>query len=408
MLTPAYIRENTDEVRASIARRNMSVDLDRWLKLDMRRSELIPLVEVARSKLKLADKPTEEQLVQLQKDKQELARHEEELKYVEAEWQRLLEDIPNLIAEGTPEGGEDASEEVRVGGTKPEFGFEPKDHLALNETLNFIDFEAGAKVAGSRFYYLRDRGVRLWDAVQALAKAELRRRGFEFLYVPNMVNSRVAAGTGFLPRGEERQIYKAEGEDLNMIATAELPLTGFAMDEVIDVEKPILLAASSPCYRLEAGAYGKFSKGLYRVHQFEKLEMYIYAQPDQSEDLLEEILAIEESICEQLEIPYHVIRIADGDLSAPAYKKYDLEYWSPVDGSYRELTSCSDCTAYQARRLNIRYRTADGLLAHPHTLNGTAVTSSRTLIAILENHQTEDGRVRLPAALAKYYGEEYL
>lgn len=408
MLAPAYIRENIDEVRASIARRNMSVDLDRWLKLDIRRLELIPLVEVARSKLKLSGKPTDEQLVELQKAKQELARHEEELKYIEAEWQRLLEDIPNLIAAGTPEGGEEASVELRLGGAKPEFEFIPRDHLALNEYLNFIDFEAGVKVAGSRFYFLRDRGVRLWDAVQSLAKAELRRRGFEFLYVPNMVNSRVAAGTGFLPRGEERQIYKAEGEDLNMIATAELPLTGFGMDEVLDVTKPILLAAVSPCYRLEAGAYGKFSKGLYRVHQFEKMEMYMYTLPEQSEALLEEILRVEEAICELLEIPYHIIRIADGDLSAPAYKKYDIEYWSPVDGSYRELTSCSNCTDYQARRLNIRYRTTDGTLAYPHTLNGTAVTSSRTLIAILENHQTEAGQVRLPAALAKYYGEEYL
>jgi seryl-tRNA synthetase len=193
-----------------------------------------------------------------------------------------------------------------------------------------------------------------------------------------------------------------------MIATAELPLTGFAMDEILDVEKPVLLAANSPCYRLEAGAYGKFSKGLYRVHQFDKLEMYIYSRPDQSEALLEEILSIEESLCEQLEIPYHVIRIADGDLSAPAYKKYDVEYWSPVDASYRELTSCSNCTDYQARRLNIRFRAEDGTLQHPHTLNGTAVTSSRTLIAILENHQTEDGRVRLPAALVHYYRGEYM
>jgi len=408
MLAPAYIRENTDEVRTVIARRGMNVDLDRWLKLDVRRAELIPLVDTARSKLKLDGKPTEEQLIQLQKDKQDLARHEEELKYIEAEWQRLLEDIPNLIADGTPEGGEDASVEIRTGGTKPVFSFPPKDHLALNEKLNFIDFELGAKVAGSRFYYLRDKGVRLWDAVQALAKAELHQRGFELLYVPHMVNSRVAAGTGFLPRGEERQIYQAEGEDLNMIATAELPLTGFAMDEVIDVTAPLLLSASSPCYRLEAGAYGKFSKGLYRVHQFEKLEMYIYCQPNESERLLEEILAIEEALCERLEIPYHVIRIPDDDLSAPAYKKYDLEYWSPVDESYRELTSCSNCTDYQARRLNIRYRSADGTLVHPHTLNGTAVTSSRTLIALLENHQTEDGRVRLPSALASYYGEEYL
>lgn len=408
MLAPAYIRDHSDEVRAAIVRRGISVDLDRWLKLDTRRAELIPLVDAARSKLKLAGQPTPAQLEQLRQAKQDLGRHEEELKYIEAEWQRLLEDIPNLIAEGTPQGGEEANLELRTGGLKPVFDFQPKDHLSLNETVQFIDFDRGAKVAGSRFYFLRDKGVRLWDAVQALTKVELRRQGFELLYVPHMVNSRVAAGTGFLPRGEERQIYQAEGEDLNMIATAELPLTGFAMDEVIDLVEPVMLAAASPCYRLEAGAYGKFSKGLYRVHQFEKLEMYIYCQPSQSDQLLEQILAVEESLCAILEIPYRVIRIADGDLSAPAFKKYDIEYWSPVDDSYRELTSCSNCTDYQARRLNIRYRLADGKLAHPHTLNGTAATSSRTLIAILENHQTRDGRIRLPQSLVNYYGEEYL
>lgn len=408
MLSPAYIRENTDEVRASISRRGLSVDLDRWLKLDVRRAELIPIVEAARSKLKVDGRPTDEQLVRLQTDKQDLNRHEEELKYVQTEWQRLLEDIPNVIAENTPAGGEEASEEIRVGGKPPEFEFEPKDHLVLNEKLQFIDFEAGAKVAGSRFYFLRGRGARLWDAVQTLAKQELSRRGFELMYVPHMVNARVAAGTGFLPRGEERQVYQVEGEDLNLIATAELPLTGYAMDDILELSKPLCMAASSPCYRLEAGTYGKFSKGLYRVHQFEKLEMYIYCQPLESEVLLEEVLAVEEALCEQMGIPYRVIRIADGDLSAPAYKKYDVEYWSPADNMYRELTSCSNCTDYQARRLNIRYRRDDGPLAHPHTLNGTAVTSSRTLIAILENNQTKDGQVVLPKALADIYGEELL
>jgi seryl-tRNA synthetase len=408
MLAPAFIRENIDAVRASITRREMSVDLDRWLKLDVRRTELIPTVETLRSKLKLSGKPTPEQLVDLQHDKQQLARHEEELKYIEDEWRRLLEDMPNLIAEGTPDGDETANVQVRAGGTKPEFDFTPLDHLALNEKMQFVDFETGAKVAGSRFYFLRGKGVRLWDAVQTLAKRELMRQGFELMYVPHMVNSRVAAGTGFLPRGEERQVYRVEGEDLNLIATAELPLTGLAMDDVLELARPQLLAASSPCYRLEAGAYGKFSKGLYRVHQFEKLEMYIYARPDDSEALLEKILAIEESLCEQMGIPYQVVRIAAGDLSAPAYKKYDVEYWSPVDNMYRELTSCSNCTDYQARRLNVRYRTSDGDLRHVHTINGTAVTSGRTLIAILENNQMSDGQVRLPKALADIYGEELL
>lgn len=408
MINLQFLRENPDAVRQSILRRGLKLDLDRWLTLDARRAELIPVVEAARSKLKLKGKPSAEELEALQIAKTQLIEREEELGYIEAEWQRLLEDMPNLIADGTPDGGEEANREDRTSGMPPAFDFQPKDHLELNDQLRFIDFESGAKVAGSRFYYLRGPGTRLWDAVLTLAKRVLNEHGFELLYVPHMVNSRVAAGTGFLPRGEERQIYKTEDLDLNLIATAELPLTGLYMDAEVDVREPTKLAAVSPCYRLEAGTYGKFSKGLYRVHQFEKLEMYVYVQPGAGDKMLEEILAVEEELCKLLEIPYRVVRIAAGDLSAPAFKKYDVEYWSPVDASYKELTSCSDCTDYQARRLNIRTRAEDGTLVYPHTLNGTAVTSSRTLIAILENHQTEDGRVKLPTALAEIYGGEYL
>lgn len=408
MLAPSFIRSHIDDVRISIARRGLAADLDRWLELDQRRTELVPQVDTARSKMKVTGKPTPEELKQLQLAKQDLIKLEEELGYIEKEWQALLEDIPNMIASETPDGDESHNRVERLGGDVRAQEFNPKDHVELNETLDYMDFAKGAKVAGSRFYFLKDKGVQLWDAIEILAKRELRARGFELVAVPHMVNQRVAAGTGFLPRGEERQVYQIEGDDLNLIATAELPLTGMMMDEVIDLANPIRLAASSPCYRMEAGTYGKFSKGLYRVHQFHKLEMYIYCLPDDSDKLLEEVVAIEESLCQQMEIPYRVVRIASGDLSAPAYKKYDLEYWSPVDKRYRELTSCSNCTDYQARRLNIRHRTAEGNLEYVHTLNGTAVTSSRGLIAVLENHQTADGRVRLPQALAEIYGEEYL
>lgn len=410
MLDLRYIREHSDEVRCSIERRGVNVKLDRWLKLDQRRAELIPQVEQLRSQLKVDGKPTHEELAALQLTKEALRKHDEELTYVEEEWKRLWEDIPNLIDEGTPEGGEEANREERQGGQIPTFDFEPKDHLELNETLHFVDFESGAKVAGSRFYYLNDNGTRLWDAIEMLAKQVIRKHGFSLSMVPNMVNSVVAAGTGFLPRGEERQIYQVEGEDLNLIATAELPLTGRYMNNVLPLtdEQPILWASSSPCYRMEAGAYGKFAKGLYRVHQFQKLEMYAYTTPAKSAEMLDQILAIEEEICQLLEIPYRVVRIADGDLSAPAYRKYDLEYWSPTDKTWRELTSCSNCTDYQARRLNIRYKQADGSLAFAHTLNGTAVSSGRNLIAVLENHQLADGTVRIPAALEQFYGGKVL
>lgn len=408
MLDLKYLRENQDDIRRSIERRGMHTDINRWLKLDARRSDLIPLVEQLRSQLKVKGQPTAEELATLQEAKTKLTTHEEELKYIEDEWRALLEEIPNAIADDTPDGGEEANRVERQGGAPREFEFTPLDHLALSDKLGLVDFEAGARVAGSRFYFLGDRAVRLWDAIEALAKQVVRRHGFELRAVPHLVNSRVAAGTGFLPRGEESQIYTVVGEDLSLIATAELPLTGLYMDQIMDLEQPVKLAASSPCYRLEAGTYGKFSKGLYRVHQFQKLEMYVFCRPVESEDLLQKIVAIEEELCTLLEIPYRVVRIAAGDLSGPANKKYDIEYWSPTDKIYRELTSCSDCTDYQARRLNIRARQADGSLFHPHTLNGTAVTSSRSLVAVLENHQTADGNIKLPAALATLYGGELL
>jgi len=408
MLDLRYIREHTDEVRQSIRRRGMQVELDRWIKLDLRRSELIPQVDELRSALKLSGKPSPAELADLQLAKHTLSKREAELKYIEDEWHDLLSDMPNRIDEDTPDGGEEANREERQGGTKPTGLESYKDHLELNQALKFVDFESGAKVAGSRFYYLRGRGLNLWRACVSVVAELIEAEGFEMISVPHMVNSRVAEGTGFLPRGEERQIYKVEDADLNLIATAELPLTGLMMDEELVGPEPMLLAGLSSCYRLEAGTYGKFAKGLYRVHQFEKLELYAFAAPETSADLLQRILGLEEKICQALEIPYRVIRIAAGDLSAPAFHKYDVEYWSPSDNTWRELTSCSNCTDFQARRLNIRHRGADGQLGYAHTLNGTAITSTRTLIAILENHQTADGQVKLPVALQKYYGGEYL
>lgn len=408
MLDLRYIREHTDEVRDSIKRRGVNTDLDRWLKLDERRSELIPQVDELRAQLKVEGKPTPEQLTTLQKVKQSLGEREQELAYIEREWKELWGDIPNMLAEDTPDGGEEANREEHVGLTPREFEFVAKDHMELNETLGFVDFEAGTRIAGSRFYILKSRGARLWQACVSLVAKLAAEEGFELTMVPHMVSDRVAAGTGFLPRGEERQIYRVEGEDLNLIATSELPLTGMHADQVIDLAQPQQYAGLSSCYRMEAGTYGKFAKGLYRVHQFEKLELYAYTTPHESADMLTKILALEEKICQTLEIPYRVIRIAAGDMSAPAYHKYDVEYWSPSDKTWRELTSCSNCTDYQARRLNIRYRAEDGSLQNPHTLNGTAITSTRTLIALIENFQTADSQVRLPAALTPFYGGEYL
>ncbi len=261
-------------------------------------------------------------------------------------------------------------------------------------------------MAGNKFYFLKGPLVKLEMALKRLGLEIAEEAGFTPMDVPHMVNSRILAGTGFAPRGEEEQhVYKVEGEDLSLIATAELPLTGYHADETLEEAKTY--AGWSPSYRREAGTYGKHSKGLFRVHQFNKLELYVFCTPEESERWHAKIIELEEKIVQALEIPYRVTRTAAGDLGAPAYKKYDIEYWSPVDKAYRELTSCSNCTDYQARRLGIKFKTATGNVV-AHTLNGTAVPISRAIVAILENHQQQDGKVKLPKALAKLYGGDFL
>jgi seryl-tRNA synthetase len=224
--------------------------------------------------------------------------------------------------------------------------------------------------------------------------------------VPHLVNQRTIDGTGFLAKSaEEQQIYKVENEDLHLIATAEIPITGYHADEIVDTEAlPLLYAGLSPAYRMEAGAYGKHSRGLYRVHQFNKLELYVFCKPEDSEEWHQKLVRLEEELCQALEIPYRLVRIAAGDLGQSAYKKFDIEYWSPADKAYHELTSCSNVTDYQARRLNIRYRDEDGGTRFVHSLNGTAAAFSRMCIALIENHQTKDGEVAVPAALQPFMG----
>jgi seryl-tRNA synthetase len=260
-------------------------------------------------------------------------------------------------------------------------------------------------VAGAKFYYLKKELALLEMALIQYGVKKITEAGFGLMDVPYLVNERVTAGTGFAPRSDEQtDSYFIEGEDLTLIGTAEAPLTGFHMDEILNEgDLPLLYAGYSPCWRKEAGAAGKHTRGLFRVHQFNKLEMYAYTLPEQSAEIHDKILAVEEAIWQELDIPYQVINIASGDLGAPAAKKYDIEYWSPVDGAYRELTSCSNCTDYQARNLNIRVRRADGKIEVAHTLNGTAISLARALVAILENYQDGD-KLRVPKVLQEYMG----
>ncbi len=407
MIDINILRNNPEAIKDSVKRRGISLDVDTLLDLDKKRNELLQNTQKLRSELKIESKPTPEELSNLQVTKQKLEELSNQLDEVQKEYADLLAQVPNLIADNTPDGGEESNREERKWGEN-KFDFKPKDHIELNDINNLFDFEAGAKVAGAKFYFGKDKFVRLWQAIEIFAQEIVRNAGFEIMSVPHMVNYDVASGTGYMPRGEENQNYIDSNQKLVLIATSEIPLTGYHKDDVLDLAKPKLYAGLSPSYRLEAGAYGKYSKGLYRTHQFDKLEMYVFCKPSQSDEWLQKILKIEEQICQGLNIPYRVVRIAAGDLNAPAYEKYDVEYFSPAENEYRELNSCSNCTDYQARNLNIRYRNDEGKLDFVHTLNGTAVVSSRMPIAILENYQQADGSILVPEPLRKYYGSDKL
>ncbi|HSH31355.1 MAG TPA: serine--tRNA ligase [Candidatus Saccharimonadales bacterium] len=405
MIDIKHLRENPTAYQDSADLRGVSVNIGKLLELDRERVELIGQVEKLRSELNVSGKPTPEQLTKLQETKAALEKLQSQLAQTDEAYLDLLLRVPNLIAEGTPEGGEEANREEKTWGEAKKPDFEVADHLTLSERNDWLDFERGAKVAGSKFLFLKGAAVKLERAVMHLAMDITEQASFTLISVPHLVTERMVAGTGYLPRGEEHQIYKIEGEDLNLIATSEIPITGYHADEIINpANLPLCYAGISPSYRVEGGAYGKYSKGYYRVHQFNKLEMYVFCRPQDSEAWHGKLLDLEEQICQKLEIPYRLVRIAAGDLGAPAYKKFDVEYWSPVEEKYRELMSCSNCTDYQARRLNVRTRSSEGKTEFVHTLNGTAIGFSRIFIALLENHQTADGKVKLPKALQPYYG----
>ena len=409
MLDIRFIRENPDLVAEKSASKGYKVDVQRLLAVDEERRDLQTQVDVLRAKRneiasKMKGGKPEQALVDEGKQlKIQLAERETYLAGVEKEFNELLWQIPNTTSDDVPEGGEEDGVEIKKWGDQKTGAV---DHLDYATKRDWVDFERGAKVAGTKFYYLKGELALLENAITQFALDFVTKKGFTFMTVPHMVNSRMAAGAGFAPRGSlDSNEYFVEGEDLTLIGTAEAPLTGYHADEIIDEEKlPLLYAGLSPCYRKEAGTYGKHTRGLFRVHQFNKLEMYAFTLPEASIDMHEQILAIEEELWQAIGIPYHVINIAAGDLGAPAAKKYDIEYWSPVDEKYRELTSCSNCTDFQARNLNIRVRRKDGSIQTVHTLNGTAVSLARSLVCVIEHYQNEDGTLTVPEVLRPYLG----
>lgn len=407
MLDIQFIRENPELVAEKSRQKGYQVDITQLLGFDKERRKLQQEVEKLRQDRNKqtaenkGQKPSEEQVKAGRDLKDKLADLEHKLVAIDKEYLELLEAVPNIIPDDTPEGGEENNREEKKWG-------EPRqdkvlDHMAWGENNGLIDFERGAKVAGAKFYFLKGDLVELELALFQYGLQLASKYGFTPVTVPHMVNNRTIRGAGFMAKGDEDQIYKIEGEDLNLIATAEIPITGLHSDEILDISKqPILYAGLSPAYRKEAGAYGKHSKGLYRVHQFDKLELYVFCKPEDSQDWHQKLIDLEEELCQSLGIPYRLVRIAAGDLGQSAYKKFDVEYWSPSDKSYRELMSCSNVTDYQARRLGIRYKNDQGKTEYVHTLNGTAAAYSRMAIAIIENFQNKDGKVQIPEVLRPF------
>jgi seryl-tRNA synthetase len=330
----------------------------------------------------------------------EVAQHELTL-------EQLMRPLPNLTHPDVPLGNTDDDHKVlRHVGTPRQFDFAPKDHLQLGEALGLIDFESGAKVAGQKFYFLSNELVFLDLALQRFTLDLLVKKGFKPVMTPDLAKPEILEGIGFNPRGTESQVYNIEGHDLCLVGTAEITIGGMLRDTIVDAaDLPIRIAGISHCFRTEAGAGGRESRGLYRVHQFTKVEMFIFCAGDTavSDAHHAELLAIEEELFQALEVPYRVLDIAAGDLGGPAYRKFDIEAWLPGRGAFGEVTSTSNCTDYQARRLAIRYKDPDGGKTKlVHTLNGTAIALSRGLIALLENHQQADGSIAMPKALLPY------
>lgn len=407
MIDIQFIRDNAELVQRKTAEKGYKVDIKKLLEADTSwRTQLSAVEDLRAERNALNDemkggKPTPEQISKGKAIKEDITAKEAELSAAEQIRNEYLWQVPNVTFDDVPVGGEEDSVEIkRVGEQK----VGARDHLEYATERDWVDFERGAKVAGAKFYYLKGDLALLENAITQFALKFIRDKGFNYMTVPHMVNTRTAYGAGFSPRSsEESNEYFIEGEDLSMIGTAEAPLTGYHADEIIDEgDLPLLYAGYSPCYRKEAGTYGKHTRGLFRVHQFNKLEMYVFCTPEQSSEMHDKLLAIEEELWQTIGIPYHVINIASGDLGAPAAKKYDIEYWSPVDEKYRELTSCSNCTDFQARNLNIRVRRKDGSVEVLHTLNGTAVSLARSLVVIVENFQNPDGKLTVPEVLRPY------
>jgi seryl-tRNA synthetase len=418
MLDRKFILDHVDAVRTNCDRRGVSVDLDRFLALEGRRKDLQAQTEqlnrqaneVSKSIGKAKDEAEREARKQEgRRLRDETARAQAELDALLAEMHAVQATVPNMSHPDAPVGTGEANREVAQGKTPVrELGFKPADHVEIAERLNLLDLEGGARVAGHGFYFLKNEAVLLDLALQRYVLDVLLADRFTPTVTPDLARNEILEGIGFIPRGPERQIYNVADTELSLVATAEITLGGLYADTILEAEQlPIRVAGISHCFRTEAGAHGRATRGIFRVHQFTKVEMFAFTLPGESDAMLESLRAIECRIFDGLGIPYRVIDTATGDLGGPAYRKYDLEAWMPGRGEWGEVTSTSNCTDYQARRLGIRYRPkGEKGTQFVHTLNGTAVAISRALVAILENYQQADGSVLVPEALRPWVGKE--
>ncbi|MCX8174128.1 MAG: serine--tRNA ligase [Thermoplasmata archaeon] len=408
MLDIKLIREKPEYVKERLAARCKEYPIEKLLDVDRQWREITgKVVKLRAEKNKMARLISKSDdrartIAEVEKINAEIEKCEGQLAELDAERNQILAMLPNLPHESVPTGPDENSNVVlREWGTIPEFSFKPRDHIELGEKLGLIDVERAGKVSGARFAYLKKELVFLEFAIVQFALRELVKEGFVPVLPPVLVREMALFGTGFLPTGRE-DVYKIEGEDLYLAGTAEVPIGAMHADEIFEKkELPKYYAGFSTCFRTEAGAHGRDTKGIFRVHQFDKIEMFKFVLPETSWEEHEKLLGSAENLVRKLKLPYRVVNIASGELGPSAAKKYDIEVYLPGQGKYREMVSCSNCTDYQARRLNIRYRDADGL-KYVHTLNSTALAIGRTIVAIMENYQTEESKIEIPEVLREH------
>ena len=419
MLDMKMIRENSENIRKMLKDRTVEFDLDSLLDLDEKRRKLIISTDDLRKKknemsLKISDakkanKDANSQIQEMQSTSQELTRLEEDQDKTEADYQKLIWTIPNLLHESVPIGPDDsANTEMRKGDMPiPKFGFEVRDHVDIIEKLKVVDLENAAKTAGARFYYLKGDLVKLNQSIIQYGLDFLAEQGYEMFQPPYMIKGEMMRGA-IIADDMEDDIYKIQDQDMFLIGTSEHAMVSMYKDQILDgKDLPIRCAAISPCFRKEAGAHGKDQKGIFRVHQFEKIEQFVFTKPEDSWDRHEKMIEIAEKFYESLKLPYRVVLLSSGDMGKVSAKTYDLEVWMAGQNAYREVVSCSNCLDYQARRLKIRFRDkTNEETQYVHTLNSTLVATERTMVAIMENFQNENGSINVPKVLQKYFGKE--